>query len=299
MNYLPKVDYASLIFWQKLAIEFGVVIVLLVLLRWISARVAAVQSGIAELSKQDNIAFGISIAGRMLALCIILSGAVMTSGNVGLLASGIHILVVGGVGIVLIFLGGWLHDRLILRQIKEQQQIGRRNSSVAIVGASAALSISIALNQAMLATQKSYWVIFGLMVASLITLLVLFYICTHLFRARSSVFGNFQQALSQDHLALSVSHAGKIIGAGFAVAASIPLFEFIQSELVLTFIVFAIVSLIIMLLLFAFVALAKWLILLGVDTDQEIELQHNIGIAAVETSLFIGFGLIMSHLLLV
>lgn len=297
MNYLPKIEYLSIPFWQTVALDFVIVILLLVFLRWLSARVAAVKSGIEELSKQDNIAFGISVAGRMLALCVILSAAVSHTGRRFLLAAPLHTLVVGVLGLLLILLGRWMHDRLVLMQIREQKQIGRRNHAVALVEACAALSCAIALRESMLTAHASYGGLVLQMTFTLLVQLSLFYLCTHVLHPHKSTGGNFQQALAQGHLAIALSHSGKLLASGLAVATATKLFHFEFQAIPLTFVSLFIASVCILLLLLLFVCLAKWVILLGVDAEQEIEIQHNVGIAAIEASLFLGFGLIFSQLI--
>ncbi|MGC3835735.1 DUF350 domain-containing protein [Moritella viscosa] len=88
-----------------------------------------------ELAKRDNFAFGISLAGAICGLGIVLSGAITGEKAATLSIEILGISLYGLAGLVLIKLGRWIHDHVSLNLLDKNTEIAQRNVAVAIVDA--------------------------------------------------------------------------------------------------------------------------------------------------------------------
>ena len=61
--------------WGYLSIDLSIALILLIVIRWLSGQFSKINVT-SELSERDNFAFGISVAGRMLSLCLVLGSVV-------------------------------------------------------------------------------------------------------------------------------------------------------------------------------------------------------------------------------
>ena len=75
MDTLVKLVPLNRDLWGYLAIDVGIVLLLLLVMKWLSGAMRD-NSVAEELGVKDNFAFGISIAGGWLSLCIVLSAVV-------------------------------------------------------------------------------------------------------------------------------------------------------------------------------------------------------------------------------
>ena len=76
-----------------------------------------------ELAQKDNFAFGISVAGSVAALGIVLTGAITGENADSYLMEAIGMASYGIFGLILIKIGRVFHDRFALNQIDENAQI--------------------------------------------------------------------------------------------------------------------------------------------------------------------------------
>lgn len=117
-----------------LAMDVGIALVLLMIMKWVTGAVRE-YSVTEELGVKDNFAFGISIAGGMLSLCIVLSSVVGRHVGQGFKEAAIGMVTFGVVGILLVKLGRFAHDKLVLNKIDTHEMIAERSVSVALVDA--------------------------------------------------------------------------------------------------------------------------------------------------------------------
>jgi len=87
-----------------LAMDVGIALALLMVMKWLTGafRKTSVTD---ELGVKDNFAFGISIAGGMLSLCIVLSSVVGRHVGMGYKDAAVAMLTFGLVGIILVKFG--------------------------------------------------------------------------------------------------------------------------------------------------------------------------------------------------
>jgi uncharacterized membrane protein YjfL (UPF0719 family) len=281
--------------WLYLAIDMAIAVLLLTMLRWLSGRLVSVSTA-DELCAQDNFAFGISMAGRMLALCIVLSAAVASSEKTDYLLSALSMLFYGVVGIVLIKVGRVAHDKIILNRLDKELHIKQRNTSIALVDAASAISTALIVRSVMLWVEGSdtnalVAILSGFLVTQAILLTT-----TRLYERRfkeNNQSGSLQKSLTKGQLALAIQHSGNLLGTALVVTGSSSLLIYNPVGYVSNLTSWLIVGLILTLLLAVLVTLSKRLILAGLDLVQEIDHQHNIGVAAIELVLSVGIALIL------
>lgn len=285
--------------WLILVIDMAIAIFLLSVLRWISGRLMGDEDD-QELVKHDNFAFGISLAGRMLALAIVLAGAVANSGSADLVEAVTGTLAYGLVGILLIKVGRIAHDKFVLHQLDKEFHIRDRNVSIALVDASSAIATALIIQSvmawvsgfdlnAMIATLSGF-------IVSQAILLAMTRIYERRFR-ESNRSGSLQASLTKGQMALAIQHSGYLLGTALAVTAAGDLLEYNPTGYVSNLTSWLIVGLALTMLLMFLVILARRFILANVDLVQEVDQQHNVGVASIELALSVGIALILIGLI--
>ncbi len=282
-----------------LAIDLSIAVILLTLMRYLQGWSVKVNSS-KELAERDNFAFGVSTAGAVAALGIVLTGAITGAAAHSYLLEAIGVASYGLFGLVLIKLGRFLHDKIALNVLDKNQQILKGNVAVAIVDASAAIATAIIIRAVLLwaedLTLDTFIAIFSAFAISQLMLVLLTRLREKRFASRNQE-ASMQQALAQGHTALAIRHAGFMIAMALSFNAASHFILFNPTAYVTNIIgwfVFSIIMLVVLtLLLFAI----KKLVLARIDLADEVERQHNIGIAAVEMAISVAIALILTSLM--
>lgn len=284
--------------WVYLAIDIAIAIILLITLRWMSGRLASVSTN-DELCTQDNFAFGISVAGRMFALCIVLAAAVEGSTKTDYMMAAISMLLYGLLGILLIKIGRILHDKLILHRLDKEDLIRQRNTSIGIVDASSSIATAIIIHSIMLWVEGTdlnalIAILSGFVVSQTILLTTTrFY--ERRFREKNQS-GSLQKSLTKGQMALAVQHSGNLLGTAIVVSTASNLLIYNPVGYVSNLTGWLIVGMWLTLLLAILVGFTKRLVLAGLNLVQEIDHQHNIGVASIELVLTVGIAMILTGL---
>lgn len=295
MNTLINLIELSPDIWVYLAIDMVIAICLLITLRWMSGRLVAINRH-DELCAQANFALGISVAGRMLALCIVLSAAVASSTKTDYLSTALGMLFYGLVGILLIRIGRIAHDKIILHRLDKEEHIRKRNTSIALVDASSSISTALIIRSVMLWVEGSDANALVAILSGFVVTQAILLTTTRLYERRfkeNNQSGSLQKSLTKGQLALAIQHSGNLLGTAMVVTAASSLLIYNPVGYVSNLTSWLFVGLSLTLLLAVLVAIAKKLILAGLDLVQEIDQQHNIGIASIEMVLSVGVALVV------
>lgn len=284
--------------WYYLGIDIFIAICLLFTLRLMSGKMASVRTS-EELGSQDNFAFGISVAGRMLALCLVLSAAAASSDTNGYLGAALSMSLYGFVGILLIRIGRIFHDKIILNRIDKEEMIKERNNSVAIIDSASTISTALIISSVMLWVNGTdlkalYAIASGFIVTQAFLLLR-----TRLYERRfiiNNQSSTFQQTIGTGQLAVAIQHSGNLLGTAIVVSAASNLLVYNPVGYVSNLTGWLIVGTVLSLIQFVLVIITKKLVLAGLNLAKEIEQQHNVGVASIEFVLSIGIALIVSSL---
>lgn len=284
--------------WYYLAIDIVIAIGLLFTLRLMSGKMASVSTS-DELCAQDNFAFGISVAGRMLSLCFVLSAAAASSEKSDFIGAALGMLLYGLIGILLIKIGRILHDKIILHRLDKEAMIKQRNTSIALVDAASSVSTAIIVSNVMLWVDgfdlNALFAIFSGFVVTQAILLT----TTRIYERRykeNNQSGTFQRSLTKGQMALAVQHSGNLIGTAIVVSTASSLLRYNPVAYVSNLTGWLIVGMALTLLLVVLVLIAKRVVLAGLNVVQEVDQQHNVGVASIEMVLSIGIALIVSGL---
>lgn len=282
-----------------LAIDLVIAVLLLCAMRFISGLWAGV-STTEELATKDNFAFGISLAGSLLALAIVLTGAITGEAGATYEQELIGMSIYGVVGLILIKLGRIIHDKFALSGLDKAVEIGQGNVSVAIIDSAAVIATALIIRAILLWAHDldintGIAIVSGFVIAQ--TLLVM------VTRLRESAYrkGNqgarFQDAIINGQIALAIRHAGFVIATGFALTAASNFLVYSPTAYVENVLGWFIFGILMIVLLYVLVPLVKALVLSRIDLTTEVDHQHNIGVASLEFVISISVSLILMALM--
>lgn len=282
-----------------LAIDVAIAIVLLGTMRIISGVTAKVNSK-DELAKEDNFAFGISVAGSVAALGIVLTGAITGENAESYLMEAVGMLSYGLLGLILIKIGRVIHDRVALNQLDKVAQIKAKNVAIGLVDAASTIATAIIIKAVLLWVHgidinTFIAIISGFLVSQL--MLVLVTRMKEAQYAKNNQNDSLQEALENGQLALAIRYSGQVISTALAVTAASYFFTYSPETLwtnILAWFGFSIVMTVLVSLL---TTIAKKLILWGINLVEEVDHQSNIGVASVEMAVSISIALILTGLM--
>lgn len=299
MNILFENTALSLDLLIYLVIDIVIAIILLSTMRFISGLTAQVNAT-NELAQEDNFAFGISVAGSIAALGIVMTGAITGENADSYLMEIIGMLFYGILGLLLIKIGRLVHDRIALNKIDKNEQIRNHNITVGIVDAAGAIATAIIIRAVLL------WV-HGLNVNTLLAIISGFVVSQAVLllitRIKEKQYANnnqdsgMQEAFANGQVALAIRYAGQMISTALAVTAASHFLTYQPDTLLENLIGWLIIGVIMTLLVALLASIAKKLILWGINLVEEVDQQHNIGVASVEMAISIAIALILTALM--
>jgi uncharacterized membrane protein YjfL (UPF0719 family) len=299
MNTLIEITALNQDLLIFLAIDIAIAILLLGAMRFISGISAKVNST-DELAKEDNFAFGISVAGSVAALGIVLTGAISGETAESFLMEAVGMLSYGLFGLILIKIGRIIHDKLALNQLDKNEQIKNRNITVGLVDAGGAIATAIIIRAVLL------WVD-GLDIHTFIaiasgfvvsqTMLVLVTRIKEKQYANNNQGQSLQEAFANGQMALAIRYTGQVISTALAVTAASHFLTYSPETLTVNLIGWLMFGIVMTLLVAILTTIAKRIVLWGINLVEEVDEQHNIGVASVEMAISISIALILTALM--
>lgn len=299
MNSFIEITGLNLDLLIFLVIDIAIAIVLLGAMRFISGLSAQVNST-NELAKEDNFAFGISVAGSVAALGIVLTGAISGENADSYLLEAVGMTSYGIFGLILIKVGRIFHDRFALNQIDKTAQIKARNITIGIVDAAGAIATAIIIRAVLLWVHGLDISTFTAITAGFIVSQAMLILVTRIKErqyASNNQNSSMQTAFADGQIALAIRYAGQVISTALAVTAASHFLTYSPETLaanLLGWLVFGIVMTILVALL---TSIAKRLVLMGINLVEEVDQQHNVGVASVEMAISISIALILTALM--
>lgn len=282
-----------------LAIDLVIAIALLSAMRFISGLSANVNTT-DELSKQDNFAFGISVAGSIAALGIVMTGAITGETAESYAMEAIGMLSYGIFGLLLIKIGRMMHDRFALNKLNKTELIKAGNVTVGIVDAASTIATAIVIRAVLLWVYgidvNTFIAIFCGFIVSQIMLVIVTRIKERQF-AKHNQDDSLQEAFTNGQVALAIRYAGQVISTALAVTAASYFFVYSPDTIVLNLIGWLLFGVLMTLLVSVLTFVAKKLILWGINLVEEVDQQHNIGVASIEMAISISIALILTALM--
>nr|WP_274620361.1 DUF350 domain-containing protein [Colwellia maritima] len=282
-----------------LAIDISIAIILLGAMRFLLGLTSQVNST-EELAQKDNFAFGVSVAGSILALGIVLTGAITGENAPSYLIEAIGMLAYGTYGLILIKVGRFIQDKVALQHLNKTELIKEKNLSIGIIDAAGAIATAIIIRAVLL------WVD-GLDISTFIAITSGFIVAQAVLvlvtRIRESRYAKnnqedcLQEALSEGQLALAIRYSGQVISTALAVTAASHFIIYSPATLVDNLLGWLIFGIIMTLLVSILTAVAKRIVLWGINLVEEVDQQHNIGVASIEMATSISIALILTALM--
>lgn len=296
-------EFSNINLWniQALMVDFMIIFALFISLRLFKGLVSNVQAT-DEIASQDNFAFGVSFAGGIAALAIMLSGASMGEFRSSLLDEALHMAVFGIVGLVLITLGRWIQDKLVLSQVSLHDEIAKDNLAAAIVDVGNALAVGIVIRASMIWVETEGFMALPVIIAGFVVSQIVLMLASRyrikLFKVKSSSDNDcMQQALEDGNKALALRYAGYLVGTALSITAASGLVPYTPDNVWMGVLAWALMAIIISAVFAVIKLVAMKLILPGVDTSDEVDNQQNVGVAAIETAVAFAIGLTLATLL--
>ncbi|WP_076539731.1 DUF350 domain-containing protein [Shewanella sp. UCD-KL21] len=282
-----------------LAIDLTIAVILLALMRYLQGWSVRVNSR-AELAERDNFAFGVSTAGAVLALGIVLSGAITGEAADSYIVEAIGMTAYGLFGLLLIKFGRILHDKIALNEIDKNSQIINGNMSVAIVDAAAAVATAIIIRSVLMwaedITLDTFIAIFTAFLISQLMLVLLTRFREHQYAKRNQD-ASMQKALEQGQIAVAIRHSGYMIAMAFTFKAASHFIIYDPTAYFMNIVGWLTFSIIMLVVLSLLLAVVKKLVLAQINLTDEVEKQHNVGVAAVELAISVAVALILAALM--
>ncbi len=279
--------------YQILLIDLVIAVAMISGLRFITGVVANVDSA-EELAARDNVAFGIAMAAGIIALALMLTGAVAGEPGITYVDEVVSVLAYGILGVLLIKIGRLMQDNIVLRGIEIQQQIKNGNIAAGLVDAANTLATGLVLRAVMLwvesDTLSGLLVVLAAFVITQLLLAIVAYCRVWVF-ARRHEGNSLQAALANGQTALAVRFFGHLMGVALAVTAASGVVAYQADALVEALLLWAGVTLLFTILVSLLASLARRVVLLGVDVIEEVDNQNNVGVAAIEAAIAIAIGL--------
>ncbi|GGD57979.1 DUF350 domain-containing protein [Lacimicrobium alkaliphilum] len=272
-----------------------IALVLLIAMRWVYTLWTRVDST-NELSGKDNFAFGVSVASSLLALSIVVWSAAEQASADDYLTQSLQMLVFGIGGIILIKIGRWAHDKVILNRFNKREQILQGNVSIGLVDGANTIATAIIIRSVMLWTEgftlySGIAILSGFFVAQTVML-----VTTRLMErrfAQDNQNDSMQDVLVRGQVALAIQHGGHLLGVAFAVSAASKILVYHPWAYISNLINWLFIALLFTLLTIILAWVAKRLVLKGINLVREVDQQHNIGVASIEMALTIGVALLL------
>lgn len=282
-----------------LAIDITIAIILLGAMRFLLGLTSKVNST-EELAQKDNFAFGVSVAGSVLALGIVLTGAITGENASSYMMEIIGMLAYGTYGLILIKVGRVIQDKVALQHLNKTELIKEKNLTIGIVDAAGAIATAIIIRAVLL------WVD-GLNVSTFIAITSGFVVAQAVLvlvtrirerkYAKNNQEGCLQEALSDGQLALAIRYSGQVISTALAVTAASHFLVYSPETLVINLISWLVFGIIMTLLVALLTTIAKRIVLWGINLVEEVDQQHNIGVASIEMATSISIALILTALM--
>lgn len=298
MGDFTGLDSVDVYAYSILLIDLSIAVVMISGLRFLTGLVANVDSA-EELASRDNAAFGIAMAAGTVSLALMLTGAVSGELGASYLEEIVSVGSYGLLGLVLIKVGRLIQDKVLLRGIEIQSQIKSGNVAAALVDAANTIAIGLILRAVMLWVESE--TLSGLLVvlaAFVITQLLLALVTSYRIQvfARRNNGNSLQQAFAEGHVALSIRFMGHLIGVALALTAASGVVAYSEQTLWIALMTWAGITLLFTMLVSLLAVIARNVILAGVDVAEEVDQQHNLGVAAIEAAIYISIGLFFTAL---
>lgn len=255
-----------------------------------------------ELTQKDNGAFGISLAGVVFGVTLVLTGVIPNSWTMELGEVAIAVAVYGIIGIGLMALTRVIFDRIALPRVSIRDEIIKGNYAAAIIDAGNVIAAALVIRAVMAWTPttnlEAVIDLLKLYAVSQVLLTVIAMMHVRLFTMHGVGSRTLQDEIHDGNTALALRTSGRRIGIAFAItaASNIMVYELYGvNRLLLEWVG---ISLLVVLALTLLSWIASKIILWNMDVNDEVINQRNIALGAVQGTIYIALGILLSSLMM-
>ena len=288
--------------WGIIALDLAVAVAAICILRYGAGLLFGVDTR-DELAEKDNFAFGIALAGGMVAVALILTGAASGEASISWAAELGTVAIYAVVGIVLLKIGILINDALIFHKFSLKQAIGEQNVAAGTVQAANLLALGVLVLGAIDWAEGVGWL-------ALLSVAIVFFLAQIVLlgvtRLRSAIYARrhdgaaLQLAIEGGNSALAIRYAGHLLGTALAASSAGGMVAYLPGtaiELAVVYGSWLAWAVVLAVVLSVLSIIAQRVVLMGIDTVEEVDNQRNVGVAAIEAAIFIGFGLVIAGVL--
>jgi uncharacterized membrane protein YjfL (UPF0719 family) len=286
--------HLSVEYLSSLGIHLAIAVVMIGSVKYLSAFISNVNAK-HELAEKDNHAFGISIAGVALAVTIMMTGVVGNSigGNYG------YDLVIGyGVlGIILMSFTRFFFDRVSFPTLSVKREILEGNIAAAILDAGNVVATAVIIRAMMMWVESE--TVYGLLIV-LVGYFISQFILSIASLYRITLYnlhhdGTLCEGIEDGNVALAWRFTGYRLGVALAITATAGMVPYATDNLNIIF-VWLVMSFVFMVAVSICEAVVDYILLWGIDVDDEVNNQKNIAIGVIQCVVTIAIGLMIASL---
>lgn len=291
-----------------LAINLAAAFLIIVLVRNVSGILSGVKA-VDELAEKDNPAFGIALAGAVFSVTVMMSGVVYGPVSESYTQEIIAVLGYGCSGLALMIITRLAFDRFLLPGVSVKKLILERNVAAAVADAGNVIASALIVRAVIMwsyGNHVSPWLaipagyILSQAVMSLLTIGATLKLKTSAKKRSEQSEGAhvsvIETALREDNIAVALRFAGMRIGAAFAVTGASGMISYAEGAALQTAVLWLILSPIFLALIFLLVKAADFVLLAGIDVNDETVRQRNIGVGALQCAIIVSVGMIVAAL---
>ncbi len=253
-----------------------------------------------EISQNDNYAFGVSLAGGMIAVSIMLMGVVSGDAGFSLANEAFSVIMYGITGIALMWMTRVIFDRISFPNISIHKQIMKGNLAAGIIDACNMIATALIIRAAMIwvdgSTYMSVLAVIISFIASQAIMLLATYYRRRVFEKRHSGY-KIHTAIEESNLALALRFGAYRIGIAIAVSAAFAAIDYEQEVFLTVFMLWFGVALVLFLLLTLVAIIIRHGVLHRINIAEEVGQQANIAVGAIEGAIYIVVGLLIAGLI--
>jgi len=281
-----------------LIINLGIAFLILSSLRFVLGFVAGVDSK-DELAEKDNPAFGITLAGVIMGVTIMLTGVVYGDASDNIKTELVSVLGYGILGIFLMSVTKTIFYKVTMPLLDVNKEIDKQNIAIAILDAGNVIASAVMVRAVLVWTESvtfkgALMVLLGYLLSQLLLTLAS---RVQRYKYRSYHGRSLQDALKLSNVATAWHVIGYRIGVALAITAATSYIPYSESDIAYTIFSWVALSLVLMLSVAVLTWIAERMIFTGICIRDEIDVQQNLGLSVAHALLTVSVGLLLASLL--
>lgn len=254
-----------------------------------------------EILKRNNPAFGISISGISLAMCIMLSGVLNIKPTASIEEATLVTLGYGLVGIALMVAARVLFDDISLPHTSLKRKVSQGNIAAGILDAGNVVTTALIIRVIMVwitdTSWESFLILFSAFIISQAVLSAYTYLqkYAHKYKER----GKFEsQIMERSNTALAIRFTGKRIGAAFSIMAASHVLPYELEAAATQLLLWAVLSILMLVIMAISAFICEKIVLYKININHEILNRGNIAVGCMQAAIYISFGFLIAELLI-